>query len=53
MSIDEYLASLRRRRAEYVRDYANRTGIATRQDARMWGLFYSRLIRRIERERTC
>jgi hypothetical protein len=43
------LEALRRRREEYIRDYANRTGLATRKDARMWALFFSALIRRIER----
>jgi hypothetical protein len=48
---DLRLAALRQRRAEYIRDYRNRTGIATRADARSWALFFSALIRRIEHER--
>ena len=45
------LEALRRRRAEYIRDYRNRTGLARREDARMWALFYSQLIRRLTSER--
>ena len=43
------LEALRRRRAEYISDYRNRTGLATRKDARAWALFYSALIRRMTR----
>jgi hypothetical protein len=44
---DLRIAALRQRRAEYIRDYANRTGLAPRRDARMWALFFSALIRRM------
>jgi hypothetical protein len=43
----ENLARLRRVRADYIRNYRNRTGLASRQDARRWALFYSSLIRRV------
>lgn len=43
------LESLRIRRAEYIRDYKRGAIIPSRKDARMWALFFSQLIRRIER----
>ncbi len=46
------LARLRKLRAEYIGHYKNRTGLPTRRDARMWALFYSGLIRKVEHARS-
>ena len=42
------LEALRQRRAEYIRDYKRGSIIPSRKDARMWALFFSALIRRLE-----
>lgn len=47
---DMHLDGLRRTREQYIRDYKRGSIIPSRKDARMWALFYSQLIRRIEHE---
>jgi hypothetical protein len=42
----QHMQYLRRRRAEYIGAYKRRSFIPSRQDARMWALFYSQLIRK-------
>ena len=44
---EHHAAYLRRQRAEFIRHYkAGKKFGLTRQDARMWGLFYSALMRK-------